>query len=104
MFIVWSSNDGLFQSLTSKSLERADLSDLDRKTVGLASDNYFKTSSVIVSINNNDNSSLFQKQNLGTLNVKKVLSDLLLNRANLRKAFDAASVSNVYKHIKKEFA
>ena len=50
MFIVWSSNDGLFQSLTSKSLERADLSDLDRKTEGFASDDYFKTPSVIVSI------------------------------------------------------
>ena len=104
MFIVWSSNEGLFQSLTSRSLERADLSDLDRKTEGFASDDYFKTPSVIVSINNNDKSSLSQKQNLGTLNVKKVLSDLLLNESNLGKAFDSASISNVYKHIKKEFA
>ena len=104
MFIVWSSNEGLFQSLTSRALERAGLSDLDRKTEGFASDDYFKTPSVIVSINNNGKSSLSQKQNLGSLNVKKVLSDLLSHGSNLSKAFDAASVSNVYKHLKKEFA
>jgi hypothetical protein len=104
LFIVWSSNDGLVQSSTSRSLERAVFSDSDRKTEGFASDNYFKTPSVIVSINNNDTSSLSQKQNLGSLNVKKVLSDLLSNESNLGKAFDPASVSNVYKHIKKDFA
>ena len=104
MFIVWSSNDGLLHSLDSRSLERAGVSDLDRRTEEFASDNYFKSPSVIMSINNNDKSSLSQKQNLGSLNVKKVLSELLSNESNLGKAFDAASVSNVYKHIKKEFA
>ena len=104
MFIVWSSNDGLVQSSASRSLEPASISDLGCKTEGFASDNYFKTPSVIVLINNNDKTLLSQKQNLGSLNVKKVLSDLLLNESNLAKAFDPASVSNVYKHIKKEFA
>jgi hypothetical protein len=54
MFVVWSSNDGLFQSLISKSLERADARDLDLKATKPALKNYFDNPSVVVSINNND--------------------------------------------------
>jgi hypothetical protein len=85
-------------------LELADVSDLDRKTEGFSLGNYCKTPSVVVSINNNDKSSLSEKQNLGSSNVKKVLSDLLSSGQNLSQAFDPATVLNVYKHIKKEFA
>ena len=103
MFIVWSSNLGIICS------SNGDVQKTIPKRPALQPSFYEKyeetseENSVVVSINNHAKSSFLGKQNLSSFQDKGTLNALNINSEDLGYAFNPAAISNVYKHIIKEF-
>ena len=99
MFIVWSSNPGIIGS------SNGDVQKTIPKRPALQPPFYnkYEENSVVVSINNHAKSSFLGKQNLSSFQVNGTLNALNINSEDLGHAFNPAAISNVYKHIIKEF-